>query len=145
MAKNPPDGCQRIAPYLMYEDAATALDFLVQAFGFEERFRIPMPDGAVGHAEIGYQDNLVMLASTSATTGCASPKDLPARHGFVLCYVDDVDAHFAHAKAAGATILAELEDKPYRDRMYGASDPEGHHWYFATHVKDVDPSELHGG
>ena len=142
MVKNPPEGTQRVVPYLMYADAAAAIEFIGKAFGFEERMRMPAPDGSIMHAELGYQNNVVMLATVVPEMGYGSPKDLPARHGSVLCYVDDVDAHYARAKAAGATITAELEDKFYGDRMYGATDPEGHQWFFATHVKDVAPEDM---
>ena len=57
-------------------------------------------------------------------------------------YVDDVDAHFKRAKAAGATILEEPADQFYGDRRYGVEDPEGHQWFFATHVRDVAPEDM---
>jgi PhnB protein len=142
MAQTPPEGRQRVIPYLAYSNAPAALEFLCKAFGFEERFRLPMPDGRIGHAEVGYQGNVVMLASVYDEMGQASPRDLPALHGTILCYVDDVDAHCAQAKANGAKITAELEDKFYGDRSYTAADPEGHHWHFATHVRDVAPEDL---
>ena len=59
-------------------------------------------------------------------------------------YVDDVDAHYARAKRAGATILEEPTDQFYGDRRYRAADPEGHHWCFATHVRDVSAEEMRG-
>lgn len=142
MAKNPPEGMQRVIPYILYVDAPAALEFLCKAFGFEERFRLPMPDGKIGHAEIGYQGNVVMLATAFKEMGHASPRDLPARHGGIACYVDDVDAHYAQAKAAGAKIIAEPADKFYGDRTYGAEDPEGHQWSFHTHVRDIAPEDL---
>ena len=138
MVQNPPAGCQRIIPYLVYADAPAALAFLCAAFGFESKLEMPGPDGMLMHAEIGYQDNRVMLATAVESMGHASPKDLPARHASVLCYVDDVDAHYEAAKAAGASIIEEPETKFYGDRMYSAADTEGHHWYFSTHVEDVD-------
>jgi uncharacterized glyoxalase superfamily protein PhnB len=55
--------------------------------------------------------------------------------------VNDVDKHFEQARKAGATILQEPEDMFYGDRRYGAADPEGHHWYFAQHVREVAPGE----
>ena len=142
MVQNPPPGYQRVIPYLAYDDAAAALAFLTTAFGFEERIRMPGPDGTVMHAEVGYQDNVVMLASAFEEMGSRSPKTLGATHTTVLCYVDDVDAHYERAKAGVATILSEPEDKFYGDRMYGAEDPGGHRWYFATHVKDVAPEDM---
>ena len=141
MAKNPPEGHQRVIPYLVYKDAPAAIEFLCKAFGFTERFRMPISDGKIGHAEIAYQDNVVMLATAVEEMGLASPLDLPAVHALVLCYVDDVDAHYERAKAAGATIQGEPEDKR-GDRSYRAVDPEGHRWFFATHVRDVAPDDM---
>src|SRR5256885_9954413 len=105
-----PTGVQRIIPYLAYADAPAAIDFLCRAFGFEERFRYPMPDGRIGHAELVFQGNVLMLASTYEGFGM-SPADLPAVHGQIICYVDDPDAHFARARAAGATIVVEPTDQ----------------------------------
>jgi uncharacterized glyoxalase superfamily protein PhnB len=142
MAQNPPEGMQRIIPYVLYADAPAALHFLCKAFGFEERTRMVGPDGHIMHAEVGYQGNVVMLATAVATMGHASPRDLPTRHGLIVCYVDDVDAHYEKAKAAGARILAEPADQFYGDRTYRARDPEGHEWYFHTHVRDVAPEDM---
>ena len=136
MPENPPQGTQRIVPYLIYADAPAALEFLCRAFGFEERFRLPMPDGRIGHAELGCQGNALMLASVYDEMGFASPRDLSANHGQVLCYVDDVDAHYTRARSAGATVIQEPRDEPHGDRAYRALDPEGHRWIFATHVRD---------
>jgi PhnB protein len=121
---------QRIVPYLLYSDAPAAIDFLCKAFGFEEEFRQPMPDGRVGHAELAYQGNLVMLASVWPEGGFASPLDLPSVHSQVYCRVDDVDAHYQRARAAGATIVSEPADQ-HGQRMYRVTDPEGHRWLFA--------------
>ena len=132
----PPPGNQRIIPMLVYADAPAALDFLSRAFGFEERYRMEMADGRIGPAETGYQDNVVMLASEFGEMGLISPRDLPTRHGQVLCYVDDVDAHYRHAMAAGATVVAAPEDQDYGNRMYRAVDPEGHRWIFSMPIAD---------
>ena len=137
MATTPPQRDQRIIPYLYYEDGLAAIEFLCKAFGFEERIVMLNGEGGVMHAEVGYEDNVVMLGCPAAEPGAPHRRDLPVRHGGVMCYVDDVDAHYAGAIAAGATIVSELEDKPYGDRMYTATDPEGHDWFFGTHVRDV--------
>jgi uncharacterized glyoxalase superfamily protein PhnB len=129
---NPPTGQQRIVPYLAYRDAPGAITFLCQAFGFEERFRYPMPDGRIGHAELTLQGSLLMLASTYEGFG-ASPLDLPAVNAQMYCYVDDPDAHHARARAAGATVVGEPTDQ-HGTRMYRALDPEGHRWIFARTV-----------
>jgi len=142
MVQNPPEGNQRIIPYILYDDAPAALDFLCRAFGFTERFRIPMDDGALGHAEIAIEDNIVMLATAIESDGHASPRNLAARHSMICSYVDDVDSHFQAACEAGATIKQEPADQFYGDRTYWAEDPEGHWWLFHTHVKDVPLDEL---
>jgi PhnB protein len=139
MTRNPPAGCQRLIPMLAYRDAPAAIEFLCKAFGFAERYRLAMDDGRVGHAELGYQDNVVMLASVYGELGFASPQDLAGVHAQILCYVDDVDAHYRRALAAGATLVGEPTDQPYGDRSYRALDPEGGRWIFATHVRDVAP------
>jgi uncharacterized glyoxalase superfamily protein PhnB len=144
MASNPPDGQQRIIPYLAYRDAPAALDFLTRAFGFEERFRYPMPDGTIGHAELSYRGSVLMLATAWDAGGMASPRELPAVHGQVFCWVDDVDAHHARARAAGATILGAPQDQPYGDRSYRALDPEGHRWIFSTPTSGAAPPPQSG-
>jgi PhnB protein len=122
---------QRIVPYLAYADAPAALEFLCRAFGFEERFRMPMPDGSIGHAEITLAGHLIMLASAFPVMGFASPRDLPAVHSQIYVRVEEVDAHYERAKAAGATI-ATAPTEQHGQRMYRAMDPEGHRWIFAT-------------
>ena len=59
-----------------------------------------------------------------------------------MIYVDDVDAHYEHARAAGAEIAEEIADQFYGDRNYRTVDPEGHHWIFTQHIRDVSPEEL---
>lgn len=128
---------QRFTPMIVYQDARAALEFLTRAFGFEQRFRMDMPDGSVGHAEVGLGDGVVMLASEWQVGGVVSPLRLPALHAQIHVRVDDVDAHFARAREAGATIASEPADQENGMRSYRAIDPEGHRWIFA--------SELQGG
>jgi len=71
-----------------------------------------------------------------------NPKRLGQTTQNLYVYVDDVDRHFRHAREAGANILHEPQDQFYGDRRYGAEDPEGHHWYFAQHVRDVAPEDM---
>ena len=142
MPQTPPPGYQRVIPYLIYQDAPAAIEFLTRAFGFEERMRMPMPDGKVGHAELTCGDDVIMLASECPEAGAQSPRALGGATCQIMCYVDGVDAHHDRAKAAGATITEGLTDKFYGDRTYAAQDPEGNRWYFATHVKDVSPEEM---
>ena len=142
MPQNPPEGTPAVMPYLHYEDAAAALEFLTSAFGFREKFRMEGDDGKVGHAEVEIGDRGVVMLGQPGD-GYKNPKNLGAKKtASIYVYVDDVDAHFERAKAAGATILREPDDQFYGDRNYGVEDPEGHEWYFGTHVREVSPDEL---
>jgi PhnB protein len=127
---------QTIIPYLAYEDAPTALTFLRDAFGFEERFRMAMQDGRIGHAEVALGDSVLFLASLWKEVGNMSPKDLPGVHCQLYCHVDDVDAHYRRARDAGATVINEPEDSGHGDRTYRALDFEGHRWIFGSPISD---------
>jgi len=140
MPKNPPENTPRVTPYLYYQDVAAALRFLADAFGFHEKLRMPGPDGKIAHAEMTLGDGLVMMGCPGAEY--RNPKRLGQTTQSLYVYVDDVDAHCARAKKAGAKIVDEPEDQFYGDRRYGAEDPEGHHWFFATHTRDVAPEDL---
>jgi len=135
MPANPPANTPRITPYLLYEDVEAALEWLGRAFGFRERLRIPGPDGRVTHAEMELAGGLVMMGHPGADY--RNPKRLGAHTVHIHVYVDDVDAHCARARGAGARIVAEPEDQFYGDRRYAAEDPEGHTWFFAQHIRDV--------
>jgi PhnB protein len=124
---------QRIIPYLSYRDAPAAIDFLCKAFGFEQRLRHPMPDGRIGHAELALAGDVVMLASSYEGFG-SSPLDLEGITAQVFVWVDDVDAHFQAARAAGATIVAEPTTE-HGHRSYRAMDPEGQRWRFAQRLE----------
>lgn len=95
-----------------------------------------MDDGRVGHAELTYNGNVIMLASAWREAGFASPMDLCGVHTMVYCRVDDADAHYDRARAAGATIIAEPADQPYGERVYRAIDCEGHRWLFGSPLID---------
>ena|ERR671910_2595251 len=119
----------RIAPYLLYEDGAAAIDFLIKAFGFEEVMRME-EGGVVNHGELRLGDDSIMLGDPGADY--EGPNKADHRTALVHVYVDDVDAHFGRAKAAGAEIVMEPTDQEYGDRRYDAKDPEGQLWSFAT-------------
>jgi PhnB protein len=131
----------RITPYLFYEDAAAAIEWLVQAFGFRERLRMPDENGHVMHAELDLADGVIMLGEP---TEYESPKQTGHSHCLVHVYVDDVDRHFERARDAGATVVEEPEDQPYGDRRYTVKDPEGQQWTFAQRVREVSPADWGG-
>ena len=142
MVDNPPTGNQRIIPYLVYADAPAAVEFLCNAYGFEAGLLMEMGEGVLGHAELHLGDNVVFLATAFEEMGLASPKNLGGVHAQVMIYVDDVDAHYAHTKAAGAEITEAIADQFYGDRTYRTVDLEGHHWTFSQHIRDVSPEEM---
>lgn len=132
----PPDA---VLPHIVYQDVAAALAWLTTAFGFAEHYRYGGSDGPVQGAQMHLGDAWIMLER--AREGRASP----AQHGHgtqsLTVFVDDVDAHFDHAKSAGAKIVEDLNETVYGERQYGVEDLEGHHWLFARHVRDVRPAE----
>ena len=119
----------RIAPNLLYEDGAAAIDFLTSAFGFEEHMRMEN-EGRVNHAELRLGEDSIMLGEPGGDF--RNPRNADHLTALVHAYVDDVDAHFERAKAAGAEVVMEPTDQEYGDRRYDAKDPEGHLWSFAT-------------
>ncbi len=141
MTSNPPEDTPRVTPYLLYEDLSNTIDWLVKAFGLTERMRISAPDGTANHAEMVLVDGLIMMGQPGGDY--QNPTHSGHVSNQIYVYVDDADAHYAQAKAAGAKILEEPNDTFYGDRRYGAEDCEGHHWYFATHVRDVAEEDMH--
>jgi PhnB protein len=140
MPQNPPEGYPSVMPYLLYEDSDAALGFLVDAFGFTEKLRLTDDGGRVNHAEVQMNDGVIMLGTPPGDF--KNPAKLGGKTQSVYVYVDDVDAHYERAKQAGAKIVREPEDQFYGDRNYGVEDPEGHEWYFGTHVRDVSEDEM---
>ena len=125
----------RLVPMLSYADAGAAIDFLTHAFGFEETFRMEMPSGSIGHAELRYREVTIYLASEFPEMGLQSPLHLNGWHGQLFIEVDDVDAHYERARDAGATIAAPPRDQDHGERIYRASDPEGHRWLFGAPIE----------
>lgn len=137
-----PDDYPRVAPYLCVDGAAEAIDFYVSVLGMTERMRVPAPDGKIGHSELQIGDSLVMLSDEYPETGVLGPKAIGGTPVNVGVYVEDVDATFAAAIAAGATELRPVENQFYGDRAGQFEDPWGHHWNVATRVENVDAEEL---
>lgn len=129
-----------VIPMLAYENGPAAMDWLINAFGFKEKTRLLANDGKLSHGELLTDKGMIML--WSAPEDYQSPKTLqenyePAKKWFdvpwilngVLVYVPDLEAHFARAVKAGATILSEIEDSPPGKR-YRVADLEGQRWFF---------------
>jgi len=138
MANRPPN-TQGVVPYLSYKNGKDAIDFLAKAFGFEVRGVLPGRGQSVMHAELGIGDSVVYLGTPD---GYEPKRALKDRNAAVLVYVDDVDAHCARAREAGAKITSEPADMFYGDRVYNATDLEGQQWFFHTRVRDVPFEEM---
>ncbi len=149
--KNPPAGWPRITSALFYEDAASAIDWLCRAFGFEVRLKVEDDDGRVVHSELVFDDGLILLydgvdVEKQEDEHLVSPRSADGRNTQCLTvYVDDVDAHCAHARASGAQVFREPAAEDHgaeyaMDRTYGARDLEGHIWFFVQRVRDPQSS-----
>jgi uncharacterized glyoxalase superfamily protein PhnB len=122
---------ERTIPLLVYEDIPAAHDFLVKAFGFASGGVMRNAEGQAVHGEVRIGDMPVWLHRVAPEHGLAPTT---AGSGLVV-FVDDVDAHFRLATAAGAHTDSEPIDQPYGQRDYGARDLEGHRWWFASPLK----------
>jgi uncharacterized glyoxalase superfamily protein PhnB len=105
-------------------------------FGFTLVFTSPDPGGGLAHAQLAHDSGLIMVGHTGGggLRLVKSAGALGALHAGVYVFVDDVDAHCEHARAAGAKVLLEPADQPWGDRMYCAVDPEGQFWMFARRL-----------
>jgi uncharacterized glyoxalase superfamily protein PhnB len=130
---------QTITPYLLYEDVDAALGFLSKAFGFQEVLRYTGEEGYVNHAEMRLGDAAIYLGDPGEQY--RNPKMLGQETVGIYVLVDDIEAHYERAKAAGAEIREEPTDQEYGDRRYTARDPEGHYWYFAQQIREVAAEE----
>jgi uncharacterized glyoxalase superfamily protein PhnB len=145
--KETPAGWPRISSGMYYRDAAKMIDWLCNAFGFEVRLKIEGDNGRIEHSELTYGEGLIMVgeervgAASRWGTDMKSPLSVAgANTQGLMVFVDDVDAHCAHARAAGAKIVDEPTVHDYgedywSDRSYGAVDPEGHMWWFTQRLR----------
>ena len=154
MAKvNPiPEGYHSVTPYLSIKGAAAAIDYYKKVFGATELFRMPGPDGKIGHAEIKIGNSPIMLADEYPEMEFVSPQTLGGSPVGLMIYVDDVDTMFKNAISGGGKEIKPLQDQFYGDRSGTLRDPFGHVWTVATHVEDIAPEEMerrakaaHGG
>ncbi|SRR5579871_4808898 len=124
-----------VIPYLCCKNAPAALDFYTKAFGATETLRWPDPTGRISHAEFKIGDALVMLADEHAEIGVLSPQSIGGTAVFLVLTVPNVDAVYAHAVAAGATVRRELADQPYGRRSAQLTDPFGHRWDLGSPIE----------
>lgn len=127
-----------IIPSLRYDDALAAIDWLCRAFGFEKQAVYADDKGIVQHAQLTFGSGMIMLGSTANASAWAErfvqPRAIEGRETQCPCViVDDCEAHYARAKAAGAEIIDPLENKDYGGSGYSCRDIEGHLWWFGSY------------
>ena len=142
-----PADWSRFSSAAFYQDAAAAIDWLCRAFGFEVRLRVEDDEGRIVHSELTYGEGILMVGQEDAQHERSwkrlmrSPRSLDgACTQSIMFFVDDADAHCAHARANGARIVDEPATHDYgedywADRSYQAEDPEGHGWWFMQRMR----------
>jgi uncharacterized glyoxalase superfamily protein PhnB len=146
--KPAPADWPRVSSSVFYQDAAAAIDWLCNAFGFEVRLKVEGDNGRIEHSELTYAEGLIMVAQESPQSGrpwknaMRSPKSLNGETTqSIMIFVDDADAHCANARRHGARIVEEPATHDYgadywSDRSYGALDPEGHMWWITQRLRN---------
>jgi PhnB protein len=134
-----PDGYPRVSPSLTFDGdgCSAAIDFYTKVLGATERLRMPAPGGKVAHAKLQLGGSVINLSDENPGQGYRGPKAVGGTPVVLNVYVDDVDATFKRAIAAGAKALRPVENVFYGDRIGYFEDPWGHIWGVSTHVKDV--------
>lgn len=146
--KPAPGDWPRCSSSVFYQDAVAAIDWLCDAFGFEVRIKVEGNNGRIEHSELTYGEAVVMVSQEAPDSerrwkaAMRSPRSLGgASTQSIMLYVDDADAHCAHARSRGARIIDEPATHDYgeeywTDRSYGALDPEGHLWWITQRVRN---------
>ena len=128
MPNNPKNTISTVIPAMRYRDANAAIEWLCKAFGFEKHLVIPGENRTVVHAQLTFGNGMIMLGSAREDEfgqWIKSPREIGGI-GTQIAYVivEDADAHYSRAKAAGAEIVMEVEDQDYGGRLYSCRDPE---------------------
>ena len=146
MTKAIPEGFHSVTPMFMFKDARKAIEFYKRAFGAQERFAMPGPDGkGVMHAELRIGDSIIMMGDENPQEPCKSAETMGGSPVSFYLYVESVDAAFAKAVEAGAKTRMPVEDMFWGDRAGTVQDPFGYSWMLATHIKDLTPQEIEQG
>ena len=136
MLKNRSVPTDTILPHLTYQNLEEAIAWLSRSFGFKEHFRYGDP---VSGAQMHLGNAWIMVSDERPRS--KSPAKLGYDTQSLTVFVEDVDAHFAQAKASGAKIVEEPHETEYGEYQYGVEDLEGHHWLFSRHARDVSAEE----
>ncbi|MEO8429356.1 MAG: VOC family protein [Verrucomicrobiota bacterium] len=138
-----PSGFHTLTPYLVVKGASQAIEFYKKAFGAEEISRVPGPDGkSLMHADLKIGDSHFFLVDEFPEMDCRGPQSIGGTPVTIHMCVEDVDAAFGQAVAAGAQVRMPLADMFWGDRYGVLADPFGHAWSMATHKEDLTPEEI---
>ena len=140
--KRVPDGYPSVTTYLIVRGAARAIDYYKTAFGGVELMRLEAPGGLIGHAEVRIGNTPVMLADENPEWGAKAPQSLGGSPVHLLLYVEDCDAVFERAIAAGGSEVRPVRDQFYGDRSGTLTDPFGHQWSIASRLEDLSVDEI---
>lgn len=146
MTKAIPEEFHTVTPMFVFKDARKAMDFYKRAFGAQERFVMPGPDGkGVMHAELLIGDSIIMMGEEHPQEPCKSAETLGGSPVSFYLYLTNVDEAFRTAVAEGAEIRMPVQDMFWGDRMGTVQDPFGYSWSLATHTRDLTPEEIAEG
>ena len=134
MLKNRSVPVDTLLPHITYRHLAQAIDWLTSTFGFVEHYRYGDP---VQGAQLHLGKAFIMV--NSARPGRSSPAELGSETQSLTIFIEDVESHYAHSRAANAKIVEELHETGYGEFQYGVEDLEGHHWLFSRHAHDISP------
>jgi PhnB protein len=137
-----PAGFHTITPHIVVRDAARAVAWYQQALGAEERNRLAVPGGKLMSVELWFGDSPVMVADEFPEMGVLGPQSIGGTPVVLNVYTEDVDAVWQRAVDAGAEVAHPLQDAFWGDRHGQLTDPFGHRWGLAQHMRDVAPEEL---
>ena len=142
MTKPIPEGFHSATPSLIVSNSREAIEFYKKAFGANEIYQMPAPDGKVLHAMIQIGDSFIMMSDEFPNMGSRSPTTIGGTAVTLYLYVEDADKIFNQAVEAGAKVTMPIMDAFWGDRYGMILDPYGHSWGIATHQKDMLPEEL---
>ena len=144
-AKPIPEGFHSLTPMIVCKGALAAIEFYQRAFGAEELSRLVAPNGSLLHASLRIGNSVLMLTEECAPMGARDPRGLGGSPVTIHLSVEDADASFARAIAAGVTVIMPVAEMFWGARYGVFKDPFGHSWSVATQVKDLSPAEIEAG
>ena len=137
-----PEGCNSVSAYLVLKDCNKAIEFYTKAFGAKAGMHMPGPGGSTMHAEVHVGNSTIMMSDENPQWNMKSAETIGDSPVSLHVYVEDADAVFNQAVAAGCEVVSPLMDMFWGDRFGKVKDPFGLQWSLATHVKDMTPEEM---